>query len=445
MAGDTFNILYRYLADGSQFQRETGKAAGAADGLTTSAGKTKGALSKIPPVAKAAAAGAALMAAKWAVDGIAMAATAEQVADSFDKTFGDASEAMRADLDATRQALGLSQGELERMALTMGQTAKATGQSEEEAAAFASQMIVMAGDVAAFNGDLGSSEEVLGAFQAAIRGEFDPMERFGIAIKQADVNQKALAMTGKEATAELTAQEKQAATLALIQSQLADETGSLADATEDGSTKQNEMNARLKDAQTRVGGALTPLKTMVLELVIGLLPVLEALLPVLDVFGVLLETVMVLLKPLIDLVAWLVRGIADMVDWLIRGTGFLDRLTSGLNSLRVALKNAFAINTPSWWGKVGAMFGGGSYHSGGVVPGPTGSLQPALLQGGERVIPAGSNMAPGGHGSGGGGMVVNVTINAGVGDPVAIGRELETVLGEYGRQKGGLDLPLTGV
>ena len=443
MADEIRTILFDFKGDASDLQRASGQASGSMQTVEGSVGKTKGALKQLAPVAKAAGIAAAAMAAKWAIDGIGMAQTAEAVAKSFDTTFGDAADDMVARNEDLRKAMGLSEAEFQRMAITMGQTATATGMNREEAAAFSEEMITMAADVAAFNGDLGQSEEVLGAFQAAIRGEFDPMERFGIAIKQSDVNMKALEMTTKSSTAELTAQEKQAATLALIQEQLGDETGAMAASMESGATAQNELNAEMKDNQQAVGEALLPLKAMGMELISKLMPVLSALAPLLDLIVTLFEVLWLVLGPVITAVGALVGWLADLVEWLIKGSGFVDRLKRGIDSLRVALKNTFSLRMPSWlknlnpssWGRV-------FRHSGGVVPGARGQSVNATLQGGETVLPAGMSRSMAARGGGGGGTTINVTVNAGVGDPMEIGRQVADVLGEYSRQVAGIDLEL---
>ena len=219
---------------------------------------------------------AAKAAAQWAFDGIAMAQTAIVIGESFDTTFGPAAEGLTEDMDRLRLAMGLSEAEFQKQAVTLGQVATATGSTREEAAAMAALLITASGDVAAFNGDISQSNEVLTAMQAAIRGEFDPLERFGVAIKQADVNQRALADSTKTSAAELTTQEKQAATLALIMEALGDETGSLEAAMGSAAVQQNVLNAELEDAQTELGEALLPVKAIAIELALKMVPALNA-------------------------------------------------------------------------------------------------------------------------------------------------------------------------
>jgi hypothetical protein len=68
----------------------------------------------------------------------------------------------------------------------------------------------------------------------------------------------------------------------------------------------------------------------------------------------------------------------------------------------------------SWTGPRPSGKGPQEFHSGGVVPGPLGSEQLAILKAGERVIPNGSEMSrvgtPGHSGGGGGGAPVTIAV-----------------------------------
>lgn len=66
------------------------------------------------------------------------------------------------------------------------------------------------------------------------------------------------------------------------------------------------------------------------------------------------------------------------------------------------------------------------FHTGGVVGGPAGSNQAIMAKGGERVTSRG-------HGGGGD---INITIEAGIGDPVAIAEQVRDLLNLYDRTNG---------
>jgi hypothetical protein len=251
------NVYVRYLADASKLVTETKKGGKSVDRFGDQTAKADKSFGGFAGRVATFAAGTAIVAglSSWAAEGVKLADTADLVRKSWDKTFGAGGDQLTMQLEAQRKALGLAEFEMQQLLVTTGQLAQQQGMSKEESGAFAAQLFSMAGDVAAFTGNLDAAPEVLGAFQAALRGEFDPLEQYGIKLSAAAIEQQALKDTGKASTKELTAQEKQAAILTLIMQALADETGALAEAQADGATKANELTAEMRDQQEAVGQA----------------------------------------------------------------------------------------------------------------------------------------------------------------------------------------------
>jgi hypothetical protein len=316
--------------------------------------------------------------------------------------------------------------------------------SKEESAAFATELFNMAGDVAAFNGALDSAPEVLGAFQAALRGEFDPLEQYGIKLSAAAIEQKALEMTGKAATKELTNQERQAAILALITDALGDETGALAEAMASGATKQNELNAEMKDGQEAIGQTVQILK------------------------GALNSALLSTINGLESLGGWIGRTLSSFVNWSNRASGLVgvvarfmsDLVTAmwgvGSGAANMAARFRDAINTilgpirsvssaiSGLRRTVGSVVSGArsalgklpGFATGGMVGGPTGKAQLAVVHGGERVLTPAQQRA-GGSGSGGG-PVFNITVHAGLSNPYDTANTIVDLLRVYQRTQGPL-------
>ena len=407
-------ILFDFKGDSSNLNRATGQAARGMKDAEGAGRKLSGALRVVGPVAAIAGAGALVAAAGWAAAGVDMAGTARVVEDSFRETFGDASTRLEEQLDTLRRSLGLSKAEFQQLALGMGQLQTAAGASREEAAAFAEEIFTAAGDIAAFNGRLEDADQVLGAIQAALRGEFDPLEQFAIKLKQSDVNARALADTGKLTTQELSQLELQTASLAIIQEQLADETGSLEEQFDTATVKSNIMKAAMVDLQTEVGDALIPIKLMALEFALRLIPTLEKIPGLID-----------------DLVA----GFKQLWQWGENVSKAMGDMWDAFERLVVKFAGGIANPFRSLGGSIMGLLPG--RHSGGRVPGPTGSSQLMRLQGGEEVTSAAAAArgAPGGAQT-----IINVTVEAGIGDPMEIGRQIVDVLREYTRQTGPADI-----
>ena len=429
-------IRFDFDADTSGVDRGMGRMGGSMTRAGAASEILTGALQKVGTMALDVGITAAKAAAQWAFDGIAMAQTAIVIGESFDTTFGPAAQGLTDDMDRLRLAMGLSEAEFQTQAVTLGQVATATGSTREEAAVMAALLITAAGDVAAFNGDISQSDEVLTAMQAAIRGEFDPLERFGVAIKQSDVNQRALADSTATSTDELTTQEKQAATLALIMEALGDETGSLEDQMGSAAVQQNVLNAELADAQTELGEALIPIKAMGIEIGLKLIPVLNAVIGEFKNKLIAIEAVGRAIGTLVGHIGVLggkVLAIAGHIGGL--ASQFRNAATQAVN---MGNRIAGAVARIPGVAALSRLRGLFSFHSGGTVPGPTGVETLAMVQGGERI--SGPRGGRTGGDAGGAGTTVNVTIVAGIGDPMEIGRQLVDVLSEYTRQTGPADI-----
>jgi len=87
---------------------------------------------------------------------------------------------------------GISEKTARDLTSKLGASLKGAGLSAEEAAKQAVFLTKTGADLAATLG--GSTEEAVSALGGALRGEFDPLERFGIALKANDINAKAVAM-----------------------------------------------------------------------------------------------------------------------------------------------------------------------------------------------------------------------------------------------------------
>jgi phage-related protein len=124
-------------------------------------------------------------------------------------------------------------------------------------------------------------------------------------------------------------------------------------------------------------------------------------------------------KNLVGNIKGLGQQIVEVVTWPYR-TAF-----NGIADIWNNTVGRLSFKVPSWVPGIG---GNGfdipdipKFHSGGVVPGAPGSETLALLQAGERVIPAG----------GGGGVVINVYAPNYVGSKDELGRAVTEALRDY--------------
>lgn len=412
------DVLIRFLGDSRSYDRAAGKVTKSTDKAGASAQKADSKFGAMGGTAVRFFAGTAVVAGigAWANEAADLALAAEQVERSFDKTFGkQASAAIVSSLEDQRKALGLSEAELQKQLLSFGQLATATGQTREEAAEFSQTLFEMAGDVAAFNGETANSEQVLGAFGSALKGEFDALEQFGVKIKQSDVNMRAMADTGKDTADELTELEKQEATVALITDQLGDEFGALALAMANGETAGNELSAEMKDIQTDFGGVAQVAKTALMKAVLGIINGFKSLVRWVTLVSIAIRDMGAMSSAAFSKLNGFGRGIVTV----FRGIG---------GAVSGALRQIGKIATA-----IGRLPRIPRFHQGGVMPGTGEGL--AMLKGGERVQTKQQQRQDGG-GGGGGGTNVTIHIDATLSDPQAIGQRIVDLLVLYNASNG---------
>lgn len=175
MAGRVPTIVLKVLAD----------VAGAQKGLT----QTAGAVGKV----QGAAAGMALPATVAAgailalgADAASSASDVEQAWGAVESVFGKQADAVKELATASAKATGLSSAEYAQMAATIGAQLKNMGVDQSEIVGRTEDLINKGSDLAATFG--GPTSDAVSALSALMRGERDPIERYGVSIKQADIN-----------------------------------------------------------------------------------------------------------------------------------------------------------------------------------------------------------------------------------------------------------------
>lgn len=173
---------------------------------------------------------------------------------------------------------GLSQREFNQMATPLGAMLKNTGMGMDDVANNTVELTKRAADMASvFNTDVG---DALTAIQAALRGESDPIERYGVSLNAAKVEARALADTGKTVASTLTDQEKAAARLALLFEQTNDVAGDFQNTSDGLANSQRIQAARTEELRAEIGEKLIPVMLKWNEIKFALVQLIaEKLLP----------------------------------------------------------------------------------------------------------------------------------------------------------------------
>ena len=171
--------------------------------------------------------------------------------------FGSAMSKITERASAAASTLGMSQSQIINAANTFGTLGKSANLQGDALADFSNKMTDISGNLASFKG--GSAEDAIQAVGAALRGEAEPIRRYGVLLDDTTLRQQALAMglikTTKEA---LTPQQRVLAAQAAILKQTTDAQGDFARTSDSTANTQKRLEAETTNAQIALGQKLAP-------------------------------------------------------------------------------------------------------------------------------------------------------------------------------------------
>jgi hypothetical protein len=176
----------------------------------------------------------------------------------------------------TSDAIRLPAAEFEQLATLIGSQLKGAGVPMDQLAGKTKELMQTGADLASMFG--GTTAEAVEALSSALKGEFDPLERYGVNIKQAEINAKALAIAQGDAGKAASRAVQQQATLALIYEKSADAQGNAARETDTFAAKQEQFNEVMGNLAAEIGGPL-------LSAFGGLLGMLSSMAPLFGAIG----------------------------------------------------------------------------------------------------------------------------------------------------------------
>jgi hypothetical protein len=170
--------------------------------------------------------------------------------------FGQQSASVEQFAQGAAKSFGLSNAAALEAANTFGTFGKAAELTGQPLADFSTQMTGLAGDMASFAGT--TPDEAVTALGAAFRGEYDPIERYGVLINKEMVNQKALQMGLAATKDEITKGDEVMATRQLILEQTGQAQGDFARTGDSVANSQKRVAAETENAQAALGEKLAP-------------------------------------------------------------------------------------------------------------------------------------------------------------------------------------------
>lgn len=215
-----------------------------------------------------------LLPAAAALGGLAFAANgAVQAAADLGETtskagvlFGQAQKQIVAFSKTTASSLGLSRKAALDATTSFAVFGKSAGLTGRQLADFSIDFTKLAGDLASFNNT--SPEEAIVAIGAALRGEAEPIRKYGVLLDDATLRQKALELgiisTTKQA---LTPQQKVLAAQAAIFEQTSDAQGDFERTSDSLANRQKVLAAELENVKIIIGEALLPIASTIVTFI----------------------------------------------------------------------------------------------------------------------------------------------------------------------------------
>lgn len=468
MAGKSATLSIRIVSDASKasegFAEAESKVGGFQQGLDKASVAAAGVLAGVGAVAKAA---------------YDSASALEQSSGAVESVFQDQAAAVQAYAKDAAQSLGLSANAYQESAALIGSQLQTLGFDLDQAADKTHDLMGVGADLAATFG--GTTEEAVSALSSALKGERDPIEKYGVALSQAAIDAKVAAL-GLDTSTDASKRNANAqAALALISEQTANAQGAFSREAGTAAGQTQRAAAEFENAKAALGEVLLPIVTeaaqkfseltafmvenkdavtlvvaIVSGLAVGIIAVNGAIKAYRAIAAVATAAqwawnAAMSMNPIMLVVLAIAAVVAGVVLAYQKFEGFRDVVNTVGRVLKSAFEGAksvikWVIDKVEWLMKnspAGLLVRAftapamAPAQAGGPMAGVYGAAGgPAPLYGAPLSALAGGGSTAGqGSPRGDATMTVNVTINGAM-DPVATGRALEKVLRDYGTATG---------
>jgi len=263
-----------------------------------------------------------------------LALEAEESAAAFEITFGGATQEVTRFVNQMAHAFGMTRAEMQQQMAVTGSIIQGMGFTSDAAAEMSVNIMNLSGDLAAFMNIQEGAVVPAQAITKALTGEREMLKSMGIVLRQVEIEQKAMNMTGKEAVKELTDQEKAAASLMLVEEKMGHIKGQLSREMQGAANQMRSLKAEFKEAKTEVGQALLPAFAELIPVVRDLIPSFKE---VAGSVANLVEVVVRAFQPVIEYMVQILSALMPIVDVLVQMFG--TALTAAFSAVFAILSN----------------------------------------------------------------------------------------------------------
>ncbi len=273
MAANSSVINVAILGDAKQFKRAVGEAGDKLGKFGSKVGTVSANVVKGFGIMAGAAGGLAIVVGKQLFDvGEELTALDQKIGTVFS---GESLNTVTDWADEVAARMGLTSTQAAGLAANAGDLLKPMGFTADEAANMSTEIIGLAGALSEWSGGQRSVEDTAEILSKALLGERDSLKSLGIAISQAEVDQRALTIAQQAGRDEITEQDKALATQALILEKSTDAQEAFAAGGNKLTAAQNRLKAAFGELQERLARKLLPLFAKAADIVVELIEVFE--------------------------------------------------------------------------------------------------------------------------------------------------------------------------
>lgn len=203
-------------------------------------------------------------------DTITAAGNLQQSVGAVDAVFKENSDTVHQWAVNAASDVGLSQDAYNNFAAVIGTQMKTAGFDIDEAAHRTNKLIGVAADLSSMFG--GTTADAVSSLSAAFRGEYDSIEKYGLAIKESDIQARLASMGLGDLTGEQYRNARAVQLQAMIMEQSADSLGNFAKESDTLQGQQQRLTAEFENAQAEIGANFLPVMTAVTQMLRDVLP-----------------------------------------------------------------------------------------------------------------------------------------------------------------------------
>jgi hypothetical protein len=247
MSNMFLNIVSTFKGDGiKQATGQLGAFGGKLGGFGSILGKTATALAAFGVVSKSI---------EFGREAITSARDLERNLYGVEKIFGDLAPQM---VEFTKNAvdMGLSQSKAAKATTFIGSVLKQSGFEMADVAVETQKLVGLATDLSALYGY--DVQEALLGMTALFRGEYDPIEKFGVAMKQNEINAELAARGQNNLTGAARRNAEQVIRMELLYDRASDALGTFAEQSGTLFVEQKKLGATFENFQASLGSAVIP-------------------------------------------------------------------------------------------------------------------------------------------------------------------------------------------